>query len=87
MVEKKPFSRADARKMATRLRKSEEWSVERVRASREGASESLKRMAMESHSEKQYAETDGCEDCEKERISSGDETALCPTHFDSMMEF
>ena len=32
MAEKKLFSRADARKMATRLRKSEEWSVERVRA-------------------------------------------------------
>ena len=87
MGEEKEFSRADARKMAARLRKSDSWSVDRMRANREDPSASLQRMALESHSEKHYTETAECPECKKERRSTGDETALCEVQFESMMDF
>ena len=87
MSNKEGFSKRDAQRMASNLRRSDDWNPQRVLENRESALDSFKNDERSRKTAVEYEETSSCTACEQERAESGDETALCEHHFSEMMAF
>ena len=87
MSNKDGFSKRDAQRMASSLRRRDDWNPQRVLENRENTLDTLKHDERSRKTAVEYEETSSCKACEQERLDSGDETALCEHHFSEMMAF
>ena len=87
MSNKEGFSKRDAQRLASNLRRNDDWNPQRVLENRESALDSYKSDERSRKTAVGYDETSSCSACELERAESGDETALCEHHFSEMMAF
>ena len=84
--DKKEFSRKDAARMASSLRKSRDWDPEAVLSTKRDPLDVFREEVREQRTAEKYDSTATCGACASERAETGDETALCPEHFSAMME-
>ena len=87
MSDEKSFSRRDAQRKASALRRSDAWNPQRVLERRESPLDQLKQEDREKKTASEYEATSTCKACQAQRIALGDETALCDSHFEELMAF
>ena len=83
---KKEFSRRDAARMASSLRRSRDWNPEAVLSTKRDPVDQLREEVREQKTAAHYENTERCDACATERAETGDSTALCPDHFSAMMD-
>ena len=85
MSDGKSFSKRDAQRRASALRRSDAWNPQRVLERRQNPLDELKQEDRERKTASEYEATSGCKACQEQRVALGDETALCDSHFEELM--